>query len=140
MGVSGTNHNFGELLPASLAGNVFLDKNNDGVRQPTEKLLAGVRITLTGVDDLGNAILLKQFTDGQGHYAFTGLRPGSYTIKEKQPPNYADGKTILGSLGGVVTPNKFSAITLGMGLDGVEYNFAERKLQYAGKSAFIGIK
>src|SRR5258707_780620 len=54
-GAAGANYNFGELLPASIGGCVYVDSNLDGVKDPGEKTLAGVLITLTGTDDLGQS-------------------------------------------------------------------------------------
>ena len=51
----GTGYDFGELPPAPLSGSVFEDVNNDGVVDAGEPGIAGVDVTLTGIDDLGNA-------------------------------------------------------------------------------------
>ena len=50
-GTTGQNNNFGELAPASLAGYVYSDANNDGIKQPVEAGIAGVTVALTGTDD-----------------------------------------------------------------------------------------
>ena len=45
----------GELVPVTLSGTVYRDRNNDGIiNAPLETGVGGVTITLSGVDDLGN--------------------------------------------------------------------------------------
>ncbi|MBL8759624.1 MAG: hypothetical protein JNK35_14485, partial [Phycisphaerae bacterium] len=128
-GFSGVNNNFGELLASSIAGNVYYDANNDGTFQGTETGIAGVRIDLTGTDDLGNAVALFTFTDGAGAYAFTGLRPGTYQLNETQPGAYLDGIDTIGTPGGSTANDVFSAIVLPAGFSGVNNNFGERLVE-----------
>ena len=50
--MKGNNNNFGELAPASLSGFVYLDANDNGLKEGGEIGLAAT-LTLTGTDDLG---------------------------------------------------------------------------------------
>ncbi len=125
VGFNGVNNNFGEILASSIAGNVYFDANNDGTFQVTEVGIAGVRIDLTGTDDLGNAVALFTFTDGLGAYAFTGLRPGTYQLNESQPGAYLDGLDTVGTPGGTTSNDQFSAIALPVNFNGVNNNFGE---------------
>ena len=118
-------YNFGELLPGSLAGNVYIDNNKNGVEDSADKPLGGVTITLTGVNDQNVAVSATATTAADGTYSFTGLRPGAYGITETQPANLADGQTTIGSLGGQVSPNQFSNVPVQSGQNGVQYNFGE---------------
>lgn len=91
---NGTGYRFGELLPSSLSGNVFIDANNDGIFDGGESAVNGVTVTLTGKDDLGNNVNLTATTVG-GAYTFNNLRPSDsagYTITETQPGGLLDGK------------------------------------------------
>jgi fimbrial isopeptide formation D2 family protein/uncharacterized repeat protein (TIGR01451 family) len=128
-GVTGTGNNFGELQPASLAGYVYVDANNDGTFQPTETPIPGVTVKLTGTDDLGNTVNLTATTDSTGLYDFANLRPSSaagYTITETQPAGYLDGKDTIGTPGGNATVNDtFSGVVLNSGVNGVNNNFGE---------------
>jgi large repetitive protein len=124
-GAAAEQYRFGELRPASLAGFVWIDANNDGVRAATEAGIAGVTVTLSGVDDLGKSVLVKATSAADGSYHFVNLRPGTYILAETQPTKYKDGKDALGSLGGTMTNDKFSNIPLMAGQNGVEYNFGE---------------
>ena len=117
--------NFGELKAASIAGCVYNDVNNDGLKGAGEGGIAGATVTLTGTNDLGVAVSVSATTAADGSYAFTGLRPGSYSVTETQPAGYADGKDTAGSAGGTVSNDKISAITLGAGVDSINNNFGE---------------
>src|SRR5205085_8858839 len=92
MGATGSNYNFGELRASKLSGYVYVDKNNNGIKEAGEQGIAGVTVTLTGTDDLGSAVHAVQATAGDGSYGFISLRPGTYTVTETQPSGYQDGK------------------------------------------------
>jgi hypothetical protein len=132
---AGVNYDFGHVLPASVSGFVYSDLNNNGVLDPGEGGLLGVTVSLTGVDDHGQAVSLSAVTDGNGAYSFSGLRPGTYTITELQPAGWMSGKDTIGSQGGVVGVNQFSGVALGQGTNGVNNNFAE--LLPASVSGFV---
>jgi uncharacterized repeat protein (TIGR01451 family) len=134
-GDHGTNNNFGELKPACVSGNVYVDSNNDGVKQSTEKGIARVKVTLTGTDDLGNSIQLTTITDCNGAYDFGNLRPGTYTLSETQPSCYLDGKDTIGSQGGTAGNDVLSNIVLSSGVKGTGNNFGE--LKSASLSGFV---
>jgi protocatechuate 3,4-dioxygenase beta subunit len=84
--------NFGEVTPASVAGFVYSDANDDGVKQSSEAGIFGVTITMTGANDLGNAVSLNTTTASSGAYSFSNLRPGTYTVTETAPGGYLAGK------------------------------------------------
>ncbi len=123
--VHGTNNNFGELQPASLAGHVYYDANNNGVFDSGETAISGATVTLTGTDDLGTPVNATTTTVASGAYSFTGLRPGTYAITETQPAGYLDGKDTIGTPGGTTGNDAFSNIVLGAGVSGVNNNFGE---------------
>jgi protocatechuate 3,4-dioxygenase beta subunit len=111
---------------SSLSGFVYCDADNDGVFDGNESPIAGVRITLTGIDHLGNAVMRMATTDAGGAYRFTDLRPGVYRVDETQPGNFLDGKDTVGSVGGTLANDRLSDINLGAGGNGINYNFGER--------------
>ncbi len=133
-GVDGVNNNFGELLPASISGYVYVDANNNGVKDGGETPIAGVAITLSGADASG-PVSLSATTDANGFYQFQNLKPGVYAVNETQPANYLDGKDAIGSQGGVLGNDVLSAINLAAGVQGVNNNFGE--LTPAGLSGFV---
>jgi parallel beta-helix repeat protein len=114
------------LTPASLSGFVFEDFNNDGQLDFGEKGIAGVTITLTGTDFLGNAVSLSQQTDGDGAYLFLNLLPGSYYLTETQPAGYLQGTDSVGTAcGSLVAADQFS-VSLAPEANGLNYNFGEQ--------------
>ena len=141
-GVAGTGYNFAELTPASLSGFTYVDYNNDGLIDFNEKVIEGVTVTLTGVDDRGQAVSRTAVSDSDGVYIFVDLRPGVYKIVETQPAGYIDGLESVGTLGGTVANDAFSNISLSQGIDGINYNFAEQPSStgqvIAGQTATIG--
>ena len=127
VGATIANNMFGELQPASLAGFVYVDANNDGVKQPGEAGINNVTVTLTGTDDLNHSVNQSVLTLSSGAYSFTNLRPGTYTITESQPTNYAEGIDTIGTPGGNATvQDVFSGIVLNEGVSGANNNFGER--------------
>ncbi|MEI8374698.1 MAG: SdrD B-like domain-containing protein, partial [Planctomycetota bacterium] len=124
----GTGNNFAELRPASLSGYVWDDTaNNNGVKQTGEPGIAGVKLTLTGISDLGAITSVSAVTDTSGAYCFTNLRPGTYTLTETQPPGYTDGKEGIGTPGGTIGIGQFTNIVLAAGVSGANNNFGEIK-------------
>src|SRR5262249_51213464 len=113
--------------PASLAGVVYVDANNDGIPEVNEVGIGGVLVTLTGFDILGDPVVATATTSLTGAYIFSGLRAGTYTLTESPPSSYVAGKTRVGSQGGSVTvPGQLGAIVLGSGARGTGYDFGEQ--------------
>jgi hypothetical protein len=110
---------------SSLSGYVYVDANNNGVRDAGEFGIGGVIITLTGTDSLGHAVNITVQTDTSGFYSFTGLQAGTYSITETQPGGYLEGATNVGSQGGTPSTDQISAITLNGGVNGINNNFGE---------------
>jgi uncharacterized repeat protein (TIGR01451 family) len=125
-GVDGINNNFGELAPSGLSGFVYLDSNDNGIKEAGEAGIPNVTVTLTGFSDQG-PISQTATTDANGAYQFQGLRPGTYALTETQPAGstYVDGKDTIGSQGGTVANDNFSNINLAAGVLGINNNFGE---------------
>jgi hypothetical protein len=101
--------------PASLSGFVFNERTNSG--------LAGVLVTLTGTNDLGQSVSLTATTAADGSYSFGGLRPGTYAIAEAPPSNSFDDYNTAGTLGGTPSGNQIYGIMLNAGANGLNYDF-----------------
>ncbi|MEX0820444.1 MAG: Ig-like domain-containing protein, partial [Pirellulaceae bacterium] len=120
-----------DFIPGSLSGFVYVDSNNDGVRDTGEEGFEGVTITLSGTNDFGNEVSLQTTTASDGAYTFDGLAPGDYTITQTQPTGerngvpIVDGKDTIGSQGGTVSANDQFSITLAEGTEGGDNNFGE---------------
>lgn len=124
-GEHSVDNDFGEVPPSSISGRVHADRDGDCDYEPEEGdiLLAGVKIEL--LDAQGN-VLATTYTDAKGEYKFDNLLPGQYQIRETQPAGYLQGGVDAGSLGGVEGKDLISEIVVGVGQDGVRYDFCER--------------
>ena len=128
--------------PASLAGAVFVDRNDNGVFDVGERPIGNVTVTLQGTDLSGNFVTRTTTTADDGSYLFDNLDPGNYRILETQPTRYRDGKDHIGTNGGArgadpgpnLIPNGLSpqqvddlflGIELSSGEAAVNYDFGE---------------
>jgi hypothetical protein len=64
----------GVFTPSSLGGTVFKNSGND------HKVVAGLTIVLTGINDANQVVYLTTTTNADGTYNFAGLLPGTYTV------------------------------------------------------------
>ncbi|WP_024538412.1 IPTL-CTERM sorting domain-containing protein [Comamonas badia] len=112
---------------ASLAGNVYHDRNDNGAIDAGEEGIGGVTIQLLQ----GGTVVATTTTDAAGHYSFTNLAPGTYSVHEVQPAGWNDGKDTLGTgatgATGTMSNDTFSSITLNGGDAAIDYNFGEHK-------------
>jgi len=128
--------------PASLAGSVFVDRNDDGEFDAGERPIPNVVVSLKGIDITGATVVRTAITALDGSYFFENLVPGTYRLEETQPTRYDDGQDHLGTQGGVLgldpgqhlIPNDvqpeqlqdlFFEIKLGSGDVGLQYDFGE---------------
>ncbi len=65
------------LSPATIGDFVWIDSNNNGQQDAGEVGMPGVSVTLY---DINGAAIQATTTDYQGHYYFTGIGAGTYTI------------------------------------------------------------
>jgi serine-aspartate repeat-containing protein C/D/E len=123
-GVNATGYDFCENVPVSLSGYVFVDLNDNCMREQGETGIAGVTITL--LDANGNNTNRTTTTDANGFYRFDGLAPGVYGVAEAQPTSYVDGQDCPGTAGGENDGNdRITGAMLNPGVNGQEYNFGE---------------
>lgn len=137
-GASG--NDFGERA-ASLSGHVWLDTDNDGVRDAGEAGIAGVSVSLPAgtVDALGNPVA-DAITDSTGAYRFDDLLAGTYTVTQQlaQPVvggvTTINGTTVAGTIGGTTNgiatavdtvPSAVSGIALPAGGNAIDNDFGE---------------
>lgn len=80
------------VISSSLGDYAWWDLNHDGVQNDAfgaaEPPASGVVVTLSGTDDLGNAVTVSTTTDASGKYLFDGLRASDatgYTVTFTKP-------------------------------------------------------
>jgi len=116
---------FGYAGTGRLGDFVWWDLDGDGVQDPTEPGLAGVTVTLdwAGFDDtFGNADdgQLKQATDADGGYLFTGLPGGDYRVTITQADLPSGVRVTADPDGGA---DSVSALTLAGGASNLDQDF-----------------
>ncbi|ACU37701.1 SdrD B-like domain-containing protein [Actinosynnema mirum] len=112
---------------ASVSGTVFADGNRNGLADPTELGLDGVRVDLVGPGGT-----LTTTTSAGGRYSFTALAAGTYEVVERRPVGYARGAVVVGSAGGAVAGDGVTGIVLGAATAATGYDFAELPGSLAG--------
>ena len=132
--ISGSpNNNFAEITLSSISGNVFLDVNNNGVRNGADTALVAQTVELL---DAGGGLVTSTTTDANGDYSFPDLSPATYSIRQpNQAANTTDGIVTPGLVpnGGTsgsataagLTPSQISSIVLPPNAASSGNNFAE---------------
>jgi serine-aspartate repeat-containing protein C/D/E len=125
-GTAAVGYDFCELEPASIGGFVYVDQNNDGVRNLGEAGIAGVKLTL--LDGQGLPTQRTAVTDAAGFYHFENLTPDTtYGVAETQPVGFLDGLDTAGTAGGVAhnPGDMITGVVLTAGTHAANYNFGE---------------
>lgn len=125
-GDQGVEYNFGELQLAEITGFVHVDNNGDCFfgTTPADRPLSGVTLELLDAD--GN-VLTTTTTAADGSYSFTGLLPGSYSIRQIQPEGFFTGGERVGDGGGDASTNLIENIVIESGQTLTQYNFCEHE-------------
>jgi uncharacterized repeat protein (TIGR01451 family) len=84
---------------------VWNDLNKNGIQDCTEKGLAGVAVTLSN----GQSTL----TDADGHYQFSGLCAGAYTVSVTTPDGFTPSPTLQGTSRAADSNLNGASVTLG---------------------------
>jgi hypothetical protein len=119
------------LKPSTLSGHVFVDLNNNGVQDGSERGFPSHKWLYLYVKS-GNVWLFKAqtLTDATGFYQFGGLGAGTYRITCSVPSGFLIGRTSVGTVNsvidGIAFPDDIQNIVLGTGQNGMNYNFAFR--------------
>ena len=113
VGQSVTDRNFIDEIPASIAGNVSRDDDNNGTG---DRNLEGITVTLD--DGAGN--VLTTTTDNSGNYIFEDITPGNYTITQTNDPNFVDVNDAQGA-----NNDSQIAVSVGVGETVTAQNFVD---------------
>jgi uncharacterized repeat protein (TIGR01451 family) len=79
---------FGYQGTQTVSGSVWRDDDASGAQNGTEPDLAGITVTLTGVDANGNPVNFTTTTDALGNYSFDNVPPGNYTVIVTPPAGF----------------------------------------------------
>ena len=111
---------------SSIAGSVYVDVDNDGVRDAGEAGIEGVSLTLSGTDSLGNSVSRTVTTDSNGDYIFSQLAAGSYRVDETQPDDFRDGQETVGTNAtATAIDDAFTDLALNASTNAADFNFGE---------------
>ena len=117
-----TNYDFCEMAPASIRGSVFVDANDDCLRDASEQPLAGVTVQLR--DNSGNVVRTTT-TDVDGKYcSMISPQDGTRFLKCNRMGTFHGGQS-LGDGGGEILGADHMALQLFAGRNVMEYNFCE---------------
>ncbi|MHB8956711.1 MAG: putative Ig domain-containing protein [Pirellulaceae bacterium] len=108
----------------SISGYVYVDVNNNGIKDAVEMRLPNVPVTIEG------PITRTVVTDADGCYLLDQLPAGSYSIRQLQPTAFIDGQETQGlPRTGRVGNDFFQDVALEPNMRLEEYNFGERGLR-----------
>jgi VCBS repeat-containing protein len=117
---------------SSIAGSVYLDLNNNGIRDNAEMGMPNVVIALEG------PVTRVVRTDAQGNYSFQDLAGGTYIVWEYHPRSFVDGIDSRGTPAlGKVANDRFYDLQLSGEEQLVGYNFAELGLNEITKQLLL---
>ncbi len=95
-GAAVTGVDFGDFLPGTASGTVYLDGNGNGQLDNGEGGLSGWKVTLHANN--GSTPDQTYTTGASGAYSFTGLAAGTYTLTETRQSGYQETQPAGGSL------------------------------------------
>ncbi|MCR5358707.1 MAG: hypothetical protein K6E55_02340 [Thermoguttaceae bacterium] len=142
-GSSSIQNNFGKVLWGTIAGNVYEDRNLNGVYDGGDIGIANVSVELYKLVDGAYVYQRSTRTAADGSYYFLNLERGAtYALHETQPGGYYDAENTAGYVlgptdirGAVVADAAFTAdvrviegININPFENGIENNFGEVKL------------
>jgi hypothetical protein len=135
-GQNGINYNFSNVKPVTISGLVYNDINGTGVYGSGDVGISGVKLTLSGTNNLGVSVTATTTTATDGTYSFSTdsngkkLAPGTYQVTETQPSGYLPGQANVGTVNGtsdgkVVSRTQLGSIAMLEGQSGINYNFGQ---------------
>lgn len=126
-GANNSNSGGVNVNSSSIAGNVFLDFNNNGAADaPNDTGLGGISMTLTGNAFDGTPVTQTVTTQPNGTYQFTFIPQGTYTVTRGvvTTAHVTNGSNSAGTAGGTAaTATTITGIALGANTSATGYLF-----------------
>jgi hypothetical protein len=104
-----------QSAPVTISGVVYGDNNATGQYNTSDVGLAGSTVTLTGTNNLGQAVSVTVTSQANGAYSFTGVLPGTYTISYTPVSGYATEAANDAPTGAVAAPGAISNVVVTSG-------------------------
>ncbi|HXD88250.1 MAG TPA: SdrD B-like domain-containing protein [Urbifossiella sp.] len=101
-------------VPATVEGTIFYDGNGDGAQDGGENYAVGIGVLLSGADGSSQT----GTTDSLGHYVFSDVSPGSYTVIVTGAPTGYTAQVANGSANPIGVVSDTDDIGVGFGLEG----------------------
>jgi protocatechuate 3,4-dioxygenase beta subunit len=131
-GENSIQNDFAEAKPVSLSGQVYHDRNDNGVRDSGEEGIGGATVQLQFRTLSGPTPgVISIVTAADGTWVASDLTPGTWDVVELQPTGYLDGLDRAGTVNGanrgtVHNPgDSITTILLTSGQAGINYDFGE---------------
>ena len=109
---------------AALSGDLYVDADADGVRDPDESGLRDIQVILA--PEANPTATTTIVTSESGSYAFDAVVPGTYRVSVGNAAGYTDAIATAGNAGGQPGVGVVSGITLVGGQSATGYRFAKR--------------
>lgn len=147
MDASMTGMDAGMIIPGSVSGQVYVDENDNGQRDPGEAGLTSVIVSL--VDEQGTAVFTAN-PEADGSFVFDAVMPGTYRVAYELPERgvFANGTTLADNTstdvfrmasGGSVTVDEIGVLQLPE-MSGVFFNDLNANgLRDEGEAALPGV-
>ncbi|WP_219132907.1 cadherin-like beta sandwich domain-containing protein, partial [Janthinobacterium sp. UMAB-60] len=122
-GQAGSGYLFGEQASGTLQGFVYVDTNDNGIKDVGETPLSGVRITLSG-SATGVAT-----SGADGSFSFPAIAAGSYSLSRNvadlDGAQYTDGRERAGAAGGKVNDSGFGTLPFQTSISAIDVDGAK---------------
>ncbi len=122
-----------DVPPAGISGYVYVDMNNNGLKDANETGIQGSIVTATNTQSGVSQSLL---TGADGSFTFVGLIPGTYSLKQTQPGFYNDGRDTRFGVESALN-DEFTGIVLSPSEAESGYQFGERGIRSEFLSVFL---
>ena len=122
-GQAGSGYLFGEQASGTLQGFVYVDTNDNGIKDAGETPLSGVRINLSG------SATAVATTGADGSFSFPAIAAGSYSLSRNvadlDGAQYTDGRERAGAAGGKVNDTGFGTLPFQTSISAIDVDGAK---------------